>query len=162
MGRQRGSLKCVIADDSALSRKIVRNALKDCGFSKVLEAASGREALRVIDASTDLVITDWNMDGMSGIELVQRVRASELPKMPILVLTARTTADDVREAIAAGANDFVAKPFTPQRLREKVMEALGLDRETPAANAEDAAGGSATAPSPGNTPPPDGAERAAA
>jgi two-component system chemotaxis response regulator CheY len=101
-------------------RRIVVNALKAVGITDVVEAGDGREALgRASDA--DLVITDWNMPVMGGLELVQALRAAPATaKTPILMLTTRSVKDDIIAAMGAGVSNYVLKPFTPQILKEKI------------------------------------------
>lgn len=114
-------MKCLVVDDSATMRRIVLNALKSLGIEGAVEAGDGKEALERIDASIDVVITDWNMPVMGGLELVQQIRANPATATkPILMITTRSAQDDVLQAIQAGVNTYVAKPFTPQVLKEKL------------------------------------------
>jgi two-component system, chemotaxis family, chemotaxis protein CheY len=118
-------MKCLVVDDSATMRRIVLNALKSVGIENAVEAGDGKEALERLDG-VDVVITDWNMPVMGGLELVQRLRAApETARTPILMITTRSAKDDVIQAVQAGVNTYVVKPFTPQVLKEKLDEVWG-------------------------------------
>jgi two-component system chemotaxis response regulator CheY len=108
-------------DDSATMRRIVVNALKSIGISDVLEAGDGKEALAKCDGSVELVITDWNMPTMGGLELTKALRANPATaKVPILMVTTRSVKEDILQAVEAGVNSYILKPFTPQVLKEKI------------------------------------------
>jgi two-component system, chemotaxis family, chemotaxis protein CheY len=114
-------MKCLVVDDSATMRRIVVNALKSVGMAEVAEAGDGQEALGKCDAAIDLVVTDWNMPVMGGLELVKALRANPATaKLPILMVTTRGTKEDILQAVEAGVNNYILKPFTPQLLKEKI------------------------------------------
>ena len=114
-------MKCLVVDDSATMRRIVVNALKTLGYQQVVEAGDGKEALAVCDASIEMVITDWNMPNMGGLELVKSLRANpQTAKTPILMVTTRSVKEDILQAVEAGVNSYILKPFTPQVLKEKL------------------------------------------
>ena len=116
-------MKCLVVDDSATMRRIVGNSLKSIGHSDIVEAADGNEALEACDASVELVITDWNMPNMGGLDLVKALRSKpETENTPILMVTTRSVQDDILEAVQAGVNSYIVKPFTPQILKEKIDE----------------------------------------
>ena len=114
-------MKCLVVDDSATMRRIVVNSLKTIGYGDVVEAGDGKEALAKCDASVEMVITDWNMPNMGGLDLVKSLRANpQTAKMPILMVTTRSVKEDILEAVQAGVNSYILKPFTPQVLKEKL------------------------------------------
>ena len=114
-------MKCLVIDDSATMRRIVVNALKTVGYSDIVEAADGKEALTKCDGSIEMVITDWNMPNMGGLELVKSLRSNpQTAKLPILMVTTRSVKEDILQAVEAGVNSYILKPFTPQVLKEKL------------------------------------------
>jgi two-component system chemotaxis response regulator CheY len=115
-------LKFLVVDDFSTMRRIVKNVLQDLGFSDVTEADDGKTALPLLQAgSFDFLITDWNMPGMPGIELLKAVRADpKLAKLPVLMLTAEAKREQIVQAAQAGVNGYVVKPFTPATLKEKL------------------------------------------
>jgi two-component system chemotaxis response regulator CheY len=118
-------MKCLIVDDSATMRRILVNAMKSIGFANIVEAGDGKEALERLDAEIGLVITDWNMPVMGGLELVRALRAREdTAKMPVLMVTTRSGKEDILEAVTAGVNSYILKPFTPPVLKEKIDQLL--------------------------------------
>ena len=117
-------MRFLVVDDSATMRRIVVNSLQRVGFTDVVEAADGAEALEKMD-SVDFLITDWNMPKLSGAELTRAVRAREdTRQLPVLMVTARSVRDDILSAMEAGVDSYVVKPFTPQVLREKIDAVL--------------------------------------
>ena len=116
----------LVADDEAVLRALVRATLADGGYA-VLETAGGDEALELArSARPDLIVLDLMMPGKSGLEVLRELRADpELAATPVVMLTARTRAADREAAAAAGADRFVAKPFSPRELREAVAGLLG-------------------------------------
>jgi two-component system chemotaxis response regulator CheY len=114
-------MKCLVVDDSSTMRRIVVNALKTIGYADVVEAGDGQGALAKCDATIEMVITDWNMPSMGGLDLVKSLRGSaETAKLPILMVTTRSAKDDILQAVGAGVTSYILKPFTPQVLKEKL------------------------------------------
>lgn len=114
-------MKCLVVDDSATMRRIVVNALKTIGYGDIVEAGDGQEALAKCDGSIEMVITDWNMPTMGGLDLVKNLRANPATaKVPILMVTTRSVKEDILQAVQAGVNSYILKPFTPQVLKEKL------------------------------------------
>ncbi|MEW6501050.1 MAG: response regulator [Thermodesulfobacteriota bacterium] len=128
-------MKILVVDDSRVMRHIIRNHLVALGFTEILEAGSGREALAVLAAEpVDLVFSDWVMPGMHGIELLKQVRGNAATsRIPFIMVTAEAQPHLVFEAIQAKVSDYVVKPFTRetlQRSMEKVFRFAGA--RTPA------------------------------
>lgn len=118
-------MKFLVVDDSATMRRILVNSLQRIGFADYVEAEDGRQALDKFDASISFVITDWNMPAMSGIDFARALRAMETGKtVPILMVTTRSVREDIVAAVEAGVNNYIAKPFTPQVLKEKIDQML--------------------------------------
>src|SRR4051794_36997526 len=115
-------MRFLIVDDSSTMRRIIINTLTKLGYESFVEAGNGREGLDRLGAGpVDLVITDWNMPEMNGIEFVRSLRASEQgKKVPVLMVTTNAANDDVAEALRAGVNNYVVKPFTADTLKEKI------------------------------------------
>lgn len=114
------SLKVLVADDSGVMRKIVIRSLNNCGINDIVEAGDGAEALtKIAEHKFDLVMTDWNMPNKSGLELVRELRAGG-SKVPIIMITTEAEVGRVKEAIQAGINDYLAKPFDNEVLRQKI------------------------------------------
>lgn len=124
--------RCLIVDDSAAMRRILLNTLKRIDIDDALEAANGDAALAACADGVDLVITDWNLPGMSGLELVRRLRAADgTATVPILMTVTDTVKDHLIEAVQAGVTGYLVKPFTPETVREKIDRALS-HHSTPA------------------------------
>ncbi len=119
-------LKFLVVDDSATMRRIVINALRGIGYSEVVEAGDGKDALaKLMTDKIDFVITDWNMPNMSGLEFTKAVRAeADFQNIPILMVTTRGIKQDIVEALQARVNNYVIKPFTPAVLKEKIEQVL--------------------------------------
>ena len=118
----------LVVDDSAMMRKIVIKNLKELnGDLEIVEAGDGKDALAAFGSKqVDMVITDWNMPNMSGIELVKELRKLDPEKkIPVIMVTSEATADKVKEAVVAGANNYIAKPFTPDGFKQKMGPMLG-------------------------------------
>lgn len=115
-------MKILIVDDFSTMRRIIKNLLRDLGFTNTAEADDGATALPMLqNGNYDFLITDWNMPGMTGIELLRAVRADDrLKDMPILMVTAEAKRDQIVEAAQAGVNGYVVKPFTAAVLKEKI------------------------------------------
>lgn len=118
-------LKVLLVDDSGTMRKIIIRSLEAVGITGATEAGDGNEALIKFEQDTfDLVITDWNMPVKSGLELVKAIRARG-SKVPIFMVTTEGEKQRVIEAIQAGVNDYLVKPFTSEVLREKLEKYVG-------------------------------------
>lgn len=115
-------MKILIVDDFSTMRRIIKNLLRDLGFHHTEEADDGTTALPMLQAGAfDLLITDWNMPGMQGIDLLKAVRGDEgLRSLPVLMVTAESKRDQIVEAAQAGVNGYVVKPFTAGTLEEKI------------------------------------------
>ena len=112
----------LFVEDSPTMRRIIANSLAKLGYSDIIEAENGVDALEKIDGQTiDLVVTDWNMPEMNGAELVKKLRAdSAFDDVPIVMITTRGMKDDVMTAMKLGVNAYVIKPFTPDVLKTKL------------------------------------------
>jgi len=120
-------MKCLVVDDSATMRRIVVNALKTIGWNDLVEAGDGKEALEKCDGSIELVITDWNMPVMGGLDMVRALRGNpSTAKLPILMVTTRSVKEDIMQAVEAGVNGYVLKPFTPQVLKDKIDQVVSM------------------------------------
>lgn len=125
------NMKFLVVDDFSTMRRIVRNLLKELGFTNVDEAEDGVIALQKLKSgSFDFVVSDWNMPNMTGIELLQAIRAdANLKHLPVMMVTAEAKKENIIAAAQAGANGYVVKPFTAATLEEKlnkVFEKLGI------------------------------------
>ena len=120
------SMKFLGVDDFSTMRRIVRNLLKELGFTNVDEAEDGAVALAKLKGGNfDFVISDWNMPNMTGIELLRAVRAdAALCKLPVLMITAEAKKENIIEAAQAKANGYIVKPFTAAVLDEKLNKIL--------------------------------------
>lgn len=118
----------MVVDDSASTRRITIRFLKLIGYEVIFEAADGKEGLKKLKSKDiDLVITDWNMPNMNGLEFVKAIRADEkLKKIPVLMVTTRGLKEDVINAIKVGANNYIVKPFTQDILNQKILQVIGL------------------------------------
>ena len=118
------NMKILVVDDFSTMRRIVRNLLKELGFSNVQEAEDGVDALRKLRAeSFDFVVSDWNMPNMTGIDLLREIRKDDaLKHLPVLMVTAEAKRENIIEAAQAGANGYVVKPFTATTLDEKLQK----------------------------------------
>jgi len=115
-------MKFLVVDDSPTMRRIVCNALREIGYTDVIEAGDGVDALEKLEQETvDFVITDWNMPNMNGLELTRAIRNhNRLNNLPILMVTTRGMKEDVIAAMQARVNNYIVKPFTPEVLRDKI------------------------------------------
>ncbi len=115
-------MKILIVDDFSTMRRIIKNLLRDLGFNNTVEADDGSTALPVLkNGGIDFLVTDWNMPGMSGLELLEQVRADPtLCKMPVLMVTAEAKREQIIRAAQAGVNGYIVKPFTAAVLKEKI------------------------------------------
>jgi len=125
------NLKFLVVDDFSTMRRIVRNLLKELGFTNVDEAEDGVIALQKLkNGSYDFVITDWNMPNMTGLDLLKNIRADgELKALPVLMITAEAKKENIIEAAQSGASGYIVKPFTAAVLEEKlnkIFEKYGM------------------------------------
>ena len=120
-------LRFLVVDDYSTMRRIVKNLLHDLGYPNVAEADDGKTALPMLQGGGyDFVVTDWNMPGMPGLDLLKQVRAdATLAAMPVLMLTAEAKREQIVEAAQAGVSGYVIKPFTAAILKEKIDKILG-------------------------------------
>ena len=116
------NMKILIVDDFSTMRRIVKNLLRDLGFNDTSEADDGQTALPMLKTGKfDFLVTDWNMPGMDGLELLKHVRTDDnLKDMPVLMVTAEAKRDQIVVAAQAGVNGYVVKPFTAVTLKEKI------------------------------------------
>lgn len=118
------NMKFLVVDDFSTMRRIVRNLLKELGFTNVEEAEDGIDALTKLRAGNfQFVVSDWNMPNMTGIELLRSIRAdAALKHLPVLMVTAEAKRENIIEAAQAGASGYVVKPFTAATLDEKLQK----------------------------------------
>ena len=116
------SMNVLIVDDFATMRRILRNILKQIGFTNIIEADDGTTALEVLEKQKiDLIISDWNMPKMTGLDLLKEVRAnSEFKSLPFLMVTAEAQKKNVIDAVQAGVSNYIVKPFTADQILEKL------------------------------------------
>lgn len=116
------NMKILVVDDFSTMRRIVKNLLRDLGFTNTAEADDGSTAWPMLQSGDyDFLVTDWNMPGMTGIELLKKVRADDrLKNLPVLMVTAEAKRDQIVAAAQAGVNGYVVKPFTAAALKEKI------------------------------------------
>jgi two-component system, chemotaxis family, chemotaxis protein CheY len=117
-------IKFLVVDDFSTMRRIVRNLLKELGYTNVDEAEDGVVALQKLKAGgIDFVVSDWNMPNMDGLTLLQTVRAdAELKALPVLMITAEAKKENIIAAAQAGASGYIVKPFTAATLNEKLTK----------------------------------------
>lgn len=115
-------MKILVVDDFSTMRRIIKNLLKDLGMTNVEEADDGQTALPILkQGGIDFLVTDWNMPGMTGIDLLKEVRSDpNLSSMPVLMVTAEAKKEQIVAAAQAGVNGYVVKPFTAAVLKEKI------------------------------------------
>jgi two-component system chemotaxis response regulator CheY len=115
-------MKILVVDDFSTMRRIIKNLLSDLGFTNIHEADDGNTALPMLKGgSFELLITDWNMPGMSGLDLLKTTRSdSNLATLPVLMVTAESKKEQIVEAAQAGVNGYIVKPFTASTLKEKL------------------------------------------
>jgi len=118
-------MRILIVDDSQIMRKIITGALKQQGIKDVVEASNGLEAVKLVTADSEigLVLMDWNMPTMSGLEAVKNIRAEGITT-PIVMVTTESEKEKVIEAIKNGANDYLVKPFNPKDIQAKLEKFL--------------------------------------
>ena len=115
-------MKILVVDDFSTMRRIIKNLLRDLGFTNTDEADDGNTALPMLQTGKyDFLVTDWNMPGMTGIDLLRAVRSDDnLKTLPVLMVTAEAKRDQIVAAAQAGVNGYVVKPFTAAVLKEKI------------------------------------------
>ena len=115
-------IKILIVDDFSTMRRIIKNLLRDLGFNNTFEADDGNTALPMLkNGDYDFVVTDWNMPGMQGIDLLKEIRKDEnLCHIPVLMVTAEAKREQIIEAAQSGVNGYIIKPFTAATLKEKL------------------------------------------
>jgi len=120
------SMRILVVDDFSTMRRIVRNLLKDIGYSNTDEADDGARALQKLKTERfDFVLSDWNMPNMTGIELLKAIRADDAIKhLPVLMITAEARRENIIEAAEAGASGYIVKPFTAATLDEKLKKIM--------------------------------------
>lgn len=126
-------MKILVVDDFSTMRRIIKNLLRDLGFANVTEADDGTSALpMLVKGNYDFLVTDWNMPGMQGIDLLKAIREDpELAALPILMVTAEAKKDQIIAAVQAGVNGYVLKPFTAQTLKGKIDKIFERLEATP-------------------------------
>ena len=120
------STNVLVADDSGTMRKIIIRSLNAVGVSSIVEAADGSQAVALFKPGTfDLVLTDWNMPGKSGLDVIREIRAQDA-RVPIIMITTEAEKGRVVQAIQAGGTDYLVKPFTPETLRGKLDKHIAV------------------------------------
>jgi two-component system chemotaxis response regulator CheY len=116
------NMKILVVDDFSTMRRIIKNLLRDLGLTNTQEADDGQTALPMLkEGDFDFVVTDWNMPGMQGIDLLKHIRADEnLKHLPVLMVTAEAKREQIIAAAQAGVNGYIVKPFTAGTLKEKL------------------------------------------
>lgn len=117
-------MKVLVVDDFATMRRIIKGVLRQIGFKNFREAEDGKEALQLMKSEKfDLVLCDWNMPGMPGIELLKLVRADdELKDTPFVMVTAEAQKENILEAVKSGVSNYIVKPFTANAVEEKLKK----------------------------------------
>lgn len=129
-----GEIRILIVEDQSDARSLMRGMLGEMGVTQIFESSDGREALKFLDAAfdfIDLIICDWNMPGMTGLELLRQLRSVD-PDMPFLMVTSRSDMDSVISAKSANVTGYIRKPFSPAQLEAKmriVLHRSGLLKE---------------------------------
>jgi two-component system chemotaxis response regulator CheY len=116
------NMKILVVDDFSTMRRIVKNILRQLGFVNILEADDGTSAASLLERErVDLIISDWNMPNMTGIELLRHVRSTEdIKSTPFLMVTAEAQQENIIEAVKAKVSNYIVKPFTADTLNEKI------------------------------------------
>jgi two-component system chemotaxis response regulator CheY len=120
-------MKVLIVDDFATMRRILRNILKQIGFTDIAEADDGDTALKELKKGKyDLILCDWNMPEMPGIDLLKTLKADEqLKDIPFVMVTAEAQKDNIIEAVKTGVSSYIVKPFTAETVSEKLNKVFG-------------------------------------
>lgn len=118
------SIKVLVVDDMSTMRLIVKNVLKQIGYTDIETAENGEEGLKILRVGGfGLVVSDWQMPVMTGLDMLRAIRADpELKHLPVLMVTAEAEKENIIEVVQAGVNNYVVKPFTAEALQEKLME----------------------------------------
>ncbi len=121
------AMDVLVVDDFATMRRILKNILKQIGFTSLSEADNGKAALNMLKKQKfDLILCDWNMPEMSGLELLNEVRSdNELKDTPFIMVTAEAQKDNIIQAVQAGVSNYVVKPFTAETISEKLEKVFG-------------------------------------
>ncbi len=123
-------MKLLVVDDSSTMRRIIKNTLGKLGYKDILEGEDGVQGWAQLDANpdVDMLITDWNMPEMNGLELVKKTRAdARFTELPIIMVTTEGGKTEVITALKAGVNNYIVKPFTPAVLKEKLAAVIGTE-----------------------------------
>ena len=122
-------MQILSVDDSAIVRKIIRGAAEVLGY-ELLEASDGLEGLSILEANyknIDLILLDWNMPGMNGMELLKKAKSNpDLARIPVMMVTTESERENIVKAIKEGASHYMTKPFTVEELIKKILECLGM------------------------------------
>ena len=120
-------IKVLIVDDFSTMRRICKHLLKQIGFTNIVEADDGTTALNVLKKEkVELVLTDWNMPKMNGLELLKAIRKDpNLKHLPVIMVTAEALNENIIAALKAGVNNYIVKPFNAQTLEKKIEDVLG-------------------------------------
>jgi len=121
------NMKVLIVHDFATMRRILRNILKQIGFTDITEADDGSTALKELKKEKyDLILSDWNMPEMQGIDLLNTIKADdELKSIPFIMVTAEAQKDNIVGAVKAGVSSYIVKPFTAETISEKLKKVFG-------------------------------------
>jgi len=121
------NMDVLIVDDFATMRRILKNILRQIGFTNIYEADDGKSALNMLKKQKfDLILCDWNMPEMSGLELLNKVRSdNELKDMPFVMVTAEAQKNNIIQAVQAGVSNYVVKPFTAETINGKLEKVFG-------------------------------------
>jgi two-component system chemotaxis response regulator CheY len=119
-------MRILVVDDFATMRRIIKNILRQAGYDTIMEADDGTTALpKLKSEEIDFVIADWNMPNMTGLDLLKAMRSDDaLKDIPFLMVTGEAQKDNIIEAVQAGVNNYVVKPFTPETLKERIEQTL--------------------------------------
>jgi two-component system chemotaxis response regulator CheY len=120
-------MKTLVVDDFATMRKIVKNVLRQIDITNVIEAENGKQAFEILkkDRDFELIVSDWIMPEMTGIEFLKVCKEDDdVKKIPFIMVTAEAQKDSVIEAIKEGVDNYIVKPFTPDRLQEAIQKAM--------------------------------------
>ena len=121
------NMKILVVDDFSTMRRIIKNILRQIGFTDITEADDGTTGWDTLNrGNIDFIISDWNMPQMTGIDFLRKVRASEEFKdLPFLMVTAEAQQENILEAVQAGVSNYIVKPFTPEILKQKLEKIFG-------------------------------------